>query len=41
MFDHDTDPIPLEDLVIYDNGEERLFDGFDPSTYILCHTASR
>jgi hypothetical protein len=38
MFDHDTDPIPLADLVIYD-GDELLFDGSDASTYTVCHTA--
>ena len=37
MFDHDADPIPLEGLVIYD-GDELIFDGSDPSTYIVCRT---
>lgn len=34
MFDDDTDPIPLEDLVIYE-GDELSFDGADPDRYTI------
>jgi len=37
MHDTDTD-ITLEQLRIYD-GDELIFDGSDPSTYIVCETA--
>jgi hypothetical protein len=30
--------IPLDRLLIYD-GDELIFDGSDPATYVLCHTA--
>jgi hypothetical protein len=34
MFDDDTDPIPLEELVIYE-GDELIFDGSDPDRYTI------
>ena len=38
---HDTDTnITLEQLRIYD-GDELIFDGSDPSTYIVCTTTEQ
>ena len=39
MHDTDTD-ITLEQLGIYD-GDELIFDGSDPSTYMVCETAEQ
>ena len=39
MHDTDTD-ITLEQLRIYD-GDELIFDGSDPSTYMVCETAEQ
>jgi len=39
MHDTDTD-ITLGQLRIYD-GDEVIFDGSDPSTYIVCETAEQ
>ena len=39
MHNTDTD-ITLEQLRIYD-GDELIFDGSDPSTYIVCETAEQ
>jgi hypothetical protein len=34
MFDHDTDPIPLEEMVIYED-DELIFDGSEPDHYTV------
>jgi len=39
MHDTDTD-ITLEQLRIYD-GDELIFDGSDPSTYMVCESAEQ
>jgi hypothetical protein len=34
MLDNDTEPIPLEELVIYED-DELIFDGSDPDRYTI------
>jgi hypothetical protein len=34
MFNHDTEPIPLEDVVIYED-DKLIFDGSEPDRYTV------